>query len=90
VPDLLARYAAATVDIGTGDGRYVLATARREPDRLVVGIDANADVMANASRRAAGSPKRGGLPNALFVVAAAEALPAELHGTADVLTAHFP
>jgi 16S rRNA (adenine(1408)-N(1))-methyltransferase len=68
----------------------VLATAAARPDLLVVGIDANATAMAQASRRAAASPRRGGLPNALFVVAAAEALPAELDGLADAVTVHFP
>jgi 16S rRNA (adenine(1408)-N(1))-methyltransferase len=68
----------------------VLATAAAQPDRLVVGVDANAAGMMTASRRAAARPARGGLPNALFVVAAAEALPAELDGVADLVTVHFP
>ena len=67
-----------------------MATATSCPDTLVIGIDANADGMAEASRRAARSAKKGGLPNALFVVAAAEALPAELDGSADAITVHFP
>jgi 16S rRNA (adenine(1408)-N(1))-methyltransferase len=68
----------------------VLATAAAQPDRLVVGVDASAAAMAEASRRAAAAPRRGGLPNALFVVAAAEALPPELDGIADAVTVHFP
>jgi 16S rRNA (adenine(1408)-N(1))-methyltransferase len=68
----------------------VLATAAARPDLLVVGVDANAAAMAQASRRAAASPRRGGLPNALFVVAAAEALPPELDGLAGAVTVHFP
>ena len=56
------------VDLGTGDGRSVLAAAAARPDTLVVGVDANAAGMAAASRRAL---KRR-LPNAVFVVAAAE------------------
>jgi 16S rRNA (adenine(1408)-N(1))-methyltransferase len=68
----------------------VLAAAAAQPDRLVVGVDANAAAMAVASRRAAASPRRGGLPNALFAVAAAEALPHELDGLADLVTVHFP
>jgi 16S rRNA (adenine(1408)-N(1))-methyltransferase len=68
----------------------VLATAAAQPDRLVVGVDASAAAMATASRRAAARPHRGGLPNALFVVAAAEALPCELDGVADLVTVHFP
>jgi 16S rRNA (adenine(1408)-N(1))-methyltransferase len=68
----------------------VLATAAAQPDRLVVGVDASVAAMAQASRRAAATPRRGGLPNALFVVAAAEALPPELDGLADAVTVHFP
>jgi 16S rRNA (adenine(1408)-N(1))-methyltransferase len=68
----------------------VLAAATAQPDRLVIGVDANAAGMATASRRAAARPSRGGLPNALFVVAAAEALPTELDGVADLVTVHFP
>jgi 16S rRNA (adenine(1408)-N(1))-methyltransferase len=68
----------------------VLAAAAAQADRLVVGVDANAAGMATASRRAAAKPARGGLPNALFVVAAAQALPAELDGVADLVTVHFP
>jgi 16S rRNA (adenine(1408)-N(1))-methyltransferase len=73
-----------------GDGRFVLAAAAAEADRLVVGVDASAAAMAEASRRAARRPERGGLPNALFVVAAAEALPRELDGLADRVTVHLP
>ena len=68
----------------------MLAAAAAQPDRLVVGVDANAAGIMTASRRAAAKPSRGGLPNALFVVAAAEALPAELEGVADLVTVHFP
>jgi tRNA G46 methylase TrmB len=55
--------------VGTGDGRYVLRAASQDPDTLFVGVDANAAAMAAASRRAV---RRGSLPNALFVVVAAE------------------
>jgi 16S rRNA (adenine(1408)-N(1))-methyltransferase len=74
----------------------VLATAAANPDILVIGVDADAGSMVEASRRAARATRRGntcasrGLPNAMFVVAAAEALPAELDGRADALTVHFP
>ena len=78
------------VDLGTGDGRFVLAAAAADPNILVIGVDASADAMAEASRRAAGPARRGGLPNALFVVAAAEALPPELDAAADIVTIHLP
>jgi 16S rRNA (adenine(1408)-N(1))-methyltransferase len=65
----------------------VLAAAAARPDTLVVGIDANAAGMADASRRA---HRRGALPNALFAVAAAEQPPAALHRRAEELTITFP
>lgn len=78
------------LDLGAGDGRFVLATAAALPNTLAIGLDADAASMAEASRRAARGVRRGGLPNALFVAAAAEALPAELDGLAASLTVHFP
>jgi 16S rRNA (adenine(1408)-N(1))-methyltransferase len=74
------------VDLGTGDGRFVLQAATARPDVLAIGVDADAASMADAARRA----RRGGRANALFVIAAAEALPPELDGIATSLTVHFP
>jgi 16S rRNA (adenine(1408)-N(1))-methyltransferase len=74
------------VDLGTGDGRAVLARAAAEPRSLVVGIDASAAAMAESSRRAA----RRGSGNALFVVASAERVPPELCGVAGATTVLYP
>jgi len=75
------------VDVGTGDGRYVVRTAAAgDGTTLAIGIDANADGMKDGVRRA----RRAKLDNALFVVAAAEALPVELTTVADLVTVHFP
>jgi 16S rRNA (adenine(1408)-N(1))-methyltransferase len=75
------------VDLGTGDGRAVLDRALGEPRALVIGIDASAAAMVDASRRAA----RRGPRNALFFAAGAEALPSSpLVGCADVVTVTFP
>jgi hypothetical protein len=68
----------------------VLAAAAANPCRLAIGVDADAAAMAEASHRAARSVRRSGLPNALFVVAAAETLPSELNGVAVALTVQFP
>ena len=76
--------------MGTGDGRAVLASAAREPSTLTLGIDASAAAMAEASRRAARSARKGGLDNARFVLAAAESLPADLAGRAALVTVLFP
>jgi hypothetical protein len=78
------------VDIGTGTGQAVLRRARREPGSLVIGVDAEPSAMANASRRAAASVKKGGLPNALFLVEAAERLPGVLAIRADLVTVTLP
>ena len=78
------------IDLGTGDGRAVLARARQDPAALVIGIDASAAGMAESSLRAARGPRKGGLENALFVVAAAEQPPPELRGLAAELTILFP
>ena len=66
------------LDVGTGDGKHVLAEARRRPDTLVVGLDANADAMRGSAARAKAKPGRGGVTNALFVWASVEQLPSEL------------
>ncbi len=76
--------------MGTGDGRAALERARREPRSLVIGLDANAAAMGEVSRRAAASPSRGGVPNALFGVTAAEQPPCELIGRADEVSVLFP
>lgn len=66
------------LDLGTGDGKHVLAEARRRPDEMVVGLDAGPDAMRKTAQRAAAKVAKGGVPNAVFVWAAAEALPPEL------------
>jgi 16S rRNA (adenine(1408)-N(1))-methyltransferase len=78
------------VDLGTGDGRFVLAHAAAHPERLVLGVDASRDAMREASRRASRAPARGGRPNALFVASALEQLPRDLDGLAELVTVHFP
>jgi hypothetical protein len=56
----------------------------------VLAIDASHAVMRDASRRAAAPARRGGLPNALFIVSGLEQLPAEPAGLASLVTVHFP
>lgn len=56
----------------------------------MLGLDANAAGMADAASRAARRLVQGGLPNARYIVVAAEALPDELAATADLVTVQFP
>ena len=70
------------VDLGTGDGRFVVGEARAHPLHSVIGIDACRDNLREASRRAPA--------NALFLIANALALPAEFAGLASAITINFP
>ena len=77
-----AGYHTIHIDLGTGDGRYVGHVARTCPDCFVIGIDACRENLHVTSRRAPA--------NALFVIANAQALPAELGGLAAHITINFP
>lgn len=68
----------------------MLAEARARPEAFVIGIDAVAGAIAEASRRAAAKPARGGVANAMFLCAAAEALPGMLAGLADEISVNYP
>jgi 16S rRNA (adenine(1408)-N(1))-methyltransferase len=78
----LARHPDATVDLGTGDGRFVRDLAVREPRCGAIGVDLCAAKLATASRVAP--------DNALFVVADAMAPPEELRGAAARVVVNFP
>jgi len=78
------------IDIGTGDGRFVSALAKANPNKFYIGIDANAKPLEKTSMKATRKPAKGGLPNALFVQATVEDLPEGLNGVADEIHIHFP
>jgi 16S rRNA (adenine(1408)-N(1))-methyltransferase len=78
------------IDIGTGDGLFVYQSARRNPRKLYIGVDANPRPLEKVSEKIHRKPAKGGLPNALFVQAAVEDLPPELDGIADEVHVHFP
>jgi 16S rRNA (adenine(1408)-N(1))-methyltransferase len=78
------------IDIGTGDGRFVSAAARSNPNKFFIGVDANTKPLEKPSMKATRKPAKGGLPNAMFVQAAVEDLPEEFDGVADEIHIHFP
>jgi len=78
------------IDLGTGAGGAVLAAAREAPDELVIGVDTYAAAMRDASRRAARPPRKGGLPNAIFLAGTVHELPDLLHGRVDELRVTLP
>ena len=79
-----SEYRELVLDLGTGDGKHVLALASTRPSALIVGVDAAPDAMRKTAARAAAKPARGGTPNAMFVWASVEQLPAELSGADEV------
>ena len=78
----LADYKNITLDLGTGDGRFVRCMAEKQMDRFFIGVDAcRENLRANSLRK---------LPNALFIIANAQALPLELNGLASHVSINFP
>lgn len=74
------------MDLGAGDGGYVVYRARTEPNTFAIAIDASADALASGAWRA----KRARLRNAAFLIEGVERLPSELAGVANEVTIHFP
>jgi len=68
----------------------VLAEARKRPGTLFIGIDPVQALMADAARRAAAKPSRGGVPNALFLQSSLESLPHTFEEIADQITVNYP
>ena len=87
---MIGRHARTIVDLGTGDGGAVVHAARRHPEALVIGVDTNASGLAEVSRRAARPPRKGGLPNTLFLAAEASAALALLRGRVDQVYVTLP
>jgi 16S rRNA (adenine(1408)-N(1))-methyltransferase len=78
------------IDIGTGDGLFVYQSARENPGKFFIGVDANTRPLEKVSEKVHRKPAKGGLPNVLFLQAAVEDLPEELDGVADEVHVHFP
>jgi len=78
----LADYNHILLDLGTGDGRYVRCMAEQDKETFFIGVDACRENLRVNSRSK--------LPNTLFVIASAQALPQELNGLASHVTINFP
>lgn len=78
------------IDIGTGDGHFVYQSARQQPEKFFIGIDANLSALAKVSEQIQRKPAKGGAANALFLQAAVEDLPVELANTANAVQVQFP
>jgi 16S rRNA (adenine(1408)-N(1))-methyltransferase len=78
------------IDLGTGDGTFVYQSARANPNKFYLGIDANPRPLEKISEKIHRKPAKGGLPNVLFLQHAVEELPPELDGVANEVHVHFP
>jgi 16S rRNA (adenine(1408)-N(1))-methyltransferase len=80
--NMLAGFDNIWFDLGTGDGRFVRHMAQRHPGDFFIGLDACRENLREHSRA--------GLPNVLYLIASAQALPCELDGQAGRVTINFP
>ena len=80
--DRLANYNHITLDLGTGDGRYVRSLAEQHPDSLIIGVDSCRENLREHSQAK--------LQNMLFIIASAQNLPKELNGLVSQITINFP
>ena len=78
------------LDIGTGDGLFVYNSARENPKKFYIGVDANLRPLEKISEKIHRKPSKGGLPKVLFIQSAVEDLPSEVDGVADEVHVHFP
>jgi 16S rRNA (adenine(1408)-N(1))-methyltransferase len=78
----LANYDHITLDLGTGDGRFVRTLAERHPQQFVIGIDACRENLREHS-----CAKQ---HNMLFVIASAQELPCEFDGLFSHVVINFP
>ena len=74
------------MDVGAGDGGYVLHRARTEPTTFAIAIDSSPDGLARGAWRA----KRARLANIAFLVEGVERLPPQLSQIAHEVSVHFP
>ena len=74
------------MDVGAGDGGYVVFRARTEPNTFAIAVDSSPDGLVSGAWRA----KRARLPNAAFLVEGVERLPPELTDVSNEVTIHFP
>ncbi len=78
----LANYSGITLDLGTGDGKFAFCHAESFPGRFIIGLDSCRENLREFSRAK--------LPNLLYVIASAQALPRELNGLVSHVIINFP
>lgn len=80
--EILAGYENVSLDLGTGDGRFICKSAEQNKRTFFVGVDSCRENLHVYSRKS--------LPNALFVIANAQSLPHELTRLVSHININFP
>jgi 16S rRNA (adenine(1408)-N(1))-methyltransferase len=88
--EVIETFECVAVDIGTGDGKFVLRKARTTPTVFFIGLDPVAENMQAASMTAQKRASRGSASNTLFIVADVARLPDELEGVASKIYINLP
>ncbi len=88
--EILAPYDGVTVDVGAGDGAWAYRYAAAHPARFVIALDPVRENLREWSAKSGRKAGKGGLANALFVVASMEAAPEEMLGVADEIFVTLP
>ncbi|MBI5354239.1 MAG: class I SAM-dependent methyltransferase [Chloroflexi bacterium] len=78
----LTDYDRIFLDLGAGDGKFAFCHADKFPNHFVIGVDSCRENLHEYSRAK--------LPNLLYIIASAQALPRELNGLVSHITINFP
>ena len=78
--EVLSGYQEVAADLGCGDGKFAYEMARRNPDVLYVGIDADRNNLVKYASRIVRKRSRGGLDNVIYLISNVETLPSVLDG----------
>ncbi|MCI0502023.1 MAG: hypothetical protein L0Y48_00335 [Fusobacteria bacterium] len=90
IKDLVSGYQKIIIDLGTGNGKFVIEGAKKEPLNFFIGIDPVADNISAYLRKKKKSLKLHGNENYIFVISSIEAIPEELFNIADEIHINFP
>ena len=83
-------YHTVHVDVGTGCGRFILNSAKKDNRTFYIGIDLCAENMYESATKAVKVMKKQSRGNIMFVVSSIENPPYELVGIADSITVILP
>ncbi len=78
------------VDLGTGDGMYVVRMAKKKPEHMFIGVDADRSQLSIGSAKAAKKPAKGGCDNAMFFCMNVLNMPSFFKDFASYININYP